>query len=102
MVSLQILSNIQLRIALSWVAARFIFQQFKFNLDIIPLLLVTIIITYLSGLFFASGGNNNGTELESTSFIPIDTQSPRLQTDILENSRHVEIIISKNGVVINE
>jgi hypothetical protein len=73
----------------------------KLNLEILPLLTATAIITYLIGIFVKSD-NNVGTELESTVFTSIDTQSPRLQTDILAKSRHVEIIISNDGVVINE
>ena len=100
MSAIQLLQYIQVRLAISWVFLRYVPQLVEYQLDLLPLLLLTVALTFILGLLL-SEGEEEGTPISNTSFVAIDTRSPRIEDDIMGNEHQVEIVISNQGVNIN-
>lgn len=73
----------------------------RYNIGVLPLLVLTLVFAFFIGLFIHKK-EVRGTPIEDTLFTPIDTKSPRIEDDILTNSRHIEIVISTKGVNMNQ
>ncbi|OLS24683.1 MAG: hypothetical protein HeimC2_21640 [Candidatus Heimdallarchaeota archaeon LC_2] len=97
---IRLLHNIQLRVVISWFSVRFLSQLFQYNMELVPLLVLTGISTFTVGLLIRDK-EETGVPIEETSFTPIDARSPRIEDDILANDRHLEIVISNQGVKTN-
>ena len=100
MIGIQILQNIQLRIALSWIMIRYSSMLFSYNIELLPLLFLTIAASFFVGKFLEET-EETSTPIENTIFTPIDTRSPKIEDDILSNVQHTEIVISVEGVNMN-
>ncbi|OLS21981.1 MAG: hypothetical protein HeimC2_31290 [Candidatus Heimdallarchaeota archaeon LC_2] len=100
MFAIHLLQNIQLRVVLSWLSVRFLSQLFQYNIELLPLLVLTGLSTFTVGLFFREK-KVTGVPMENTSFTPLDAISPKIEDDILANDRHLEIVISYQGVKTN-
>lgn len=101
MTVIHLLHNFQLRLALSWISLRTMSWLIQYNIGVFPLLALTFASTIFIGLFLRKP-SVSGTSIENTSFTPIDTKSPRIEDDILAKTKHIEIVISTEGVNTNQ
>ncbi len=92
---------VQLRIVLSWIAFRYLADLLQVELYVIPLLILTFAATIVMGMLLKEK-KSDGIPLENSQFTPIDTHSPRLEDDVLINNHHLEIVISNEGVDMNQ
>ncbi|MCE7734441.1 MAG: hypothetical protein GPJ54_06160 [Candidatus Heimdallarchaeota archaeon] len=101
MTVIHLLHNVQIRLALSWISIRSISWLMEYNIEAIPLLVMTFVSAFLVGLFLHKK-DTKGTPIENTLFTSLDTKSSRIEDDVLGNKGHTEIVISTKGVNMNQ